>query len=240
MIGRVLVALLIVCSTSCSSDEVATPTTGSTEPPTAASTVEFPTTAPAATTAAPLPTPNGVDPDSPCLQRAVFADPAESEYILPYPVGEEYWVSQSYCFSEGGHSNQLAYDFDLPVGASVLAAREGLVKEVKEDSPDTGRGRGLHNYVFVEHPDGTVAFYAHLMQDGVAVEPGDWVEPGEFIAYAGNSGLTGGPHLHFGVYQDWRPREGEDVPVNFRNASGQHDARGGLAIWRLFEALPVD
>jgi hypothetical protein len=73
-----------------------------------------------------------------------------------------------------------------------------------------------------------------------AVEAGDEVEAGEFIAFAGNSGLTGGPHLHFGVYQDWPPQEGYDVPVNFRNASGQHDSRCGLTIWRLFEALPAE
>ncbi|MDJ0952428.1 MAG: M23 family metallopeptidase [Acidimicrobiia bacterium] len=240
MLGRVLLALLIVCPVSCSTEEVSTATTSAVALPTTGAPAETPETTQLVTSTTDLPTPNGVDPDSPCLQRAVFGDPAESEYLLPFAVGEEYWISQSYCYSEGGHSNQLAYDFDMPVGASVLAAREGVVKEVKEDSPDTGRGRGLHNYVFIEHRDGTVAFYAHLKQDGVEVEPGDWVQAGEFIAFAGNSGLTGGPHLHFGVYQDWRPREGKDVPVNFRNASGQHDARSGLAIWRLFEALPVD
>ena len=79
---------------------------------------------------------------------------------------------------------------------------------------------------------------AHLMQDGVLVEVGDEIAAGDVIAQAGNSGLTGHPHLHFGVYQDWPPEEGRDVPVNFRNAVGQHDSRNGLAVWRLFEALP--
>jgi murein DD-endopeptidase MepM/ murein hydrolase activator NlpD len=174
------------------------------------------------------------------LERAVFGSPADSGYVLPYAPGEEYYLSQSYCFSEGGHRNQLAYDFDMPIGALVLAARAGIVKDVKEDSPDTGLGYGQHNYVFIQHEDGTVAFYAHLMLDGVEVEVGDEVSAGDFIAYAGNSGLTGHPHLHFGVYQAWPPQEGEDVPVNFRNASGQHDSHGGLAVWRLFEALPVE
>jgi murein DD-endopeptidase MepM/ murein hydrolase activator NlpD len=185
-----------------------------------------------------LPAPNGVDPDSPCLLRADFGDPAESDYLLPYHSGEEYYLSQSYCFSEGGHRNQLAYDFDLPVGTEVLAARAGVVRDIKENSPDTGLGYGQHNYVFIEHADGTVAFYAHLMLDGAEVAVGDEVDAGDLIAYAGNSGLTGHPHLHFGVYQGWPPTEGSDLPVNFRNASGQHDARRGLAGWRLFEALP--
>jgi len=238
---RIGLAVLLVVVAACSAEVAETTST-----PAPRATVTTATTLPAPTTTAPtttttrLPTPNGVNPDSPCLERAIFGDPAESDYLLPYAVGEEYYVSQSYCFSEGGHRNQLAYDFDMPIGANVLAARDGTVRAVKEDSPDTGEGYGEHNYVFLEHEDGTVAFYAHLQQNGVAVEIGDAVEAGELIAYAGNSGLTGHPHLHFGVYQHWPPTEGDDVPVNFRNASGQHDSRGGLAIWRLFEALPVD
>lgn len=239
---RILLAIVILLASSCSSSEseltepAPMSTASTTTRVTAAAGEPTPTTA---TTEA-LPVPNGVNPNSPCLERAVFGDPADSLYVLPYQVGEEYWISQSYCFSEGGHRNQLAYDFDMPIGAEVIAARDGVVKEVKEDSPDTGRGRGLHNYVFLQHDDGTVAFYAHLMLDGVEVEPGDEVKAGDLIAYAGNSGLTSGPHLHFGIYQGWPPVEGDDVPVNFRNASGQHDSRDGLAIWRLFEALPTE
>ncbi len=186
-----------------------------------------------------LPTPNGVAPGSPCLERAVFGDPADSAYILPFAVGEEYYLSQSYCFSAGGHRNQLSYDFDMPIGTEVLAARAGVVKEVK-NSPDTGLGYGEHNYIFIQHDDGTIGFYAHLTMDGIEVEVGDEIGTGDFIARSGNSGLTGKPHLHLGVYPSWPPREGYDVPISFRNASGQHGSRQGLAAWRLFEALPLE
>lgn len=180
----------------------------------------------------------GEEPESPCLQRAVFGDPAESNYLLPYPAGEAYYVTQSYCTAGGSHHNQLAYDFNMPVGTEVLAARAGTVKEIRESSPDNGVGDGDHNYVFIQHDDGTVAFYAHLMQDGVLVEAGDEIKAGDLIAYSGNSGQTGGkPHLHFGVYLDWFPQEGRDAPVNFRNASGESDERGGLAVGRRYTAL---
>ena len=231
---RMLLAAAVLLAAACSSAEPeAAATTTRPERASISSTTTDPPEPTTTMGTEGLPVPNGVNPDSACLERAVFGDPADSLYILPFNVGEEYWISQAYCFSEGGHRNQLAYDFDMPVGAEVLAARTGTVKEIKEDSPDTGLGRGQHNYVFIQHVDGTVAFYAHLMQGGVEVDPGDRVT-------AGDSGLTGGPHLHFGVYQGWPPREGRDVPVNFRNASGQHDGRGGLAIWRLFEAQPVE
>jgi murein DD-endopeptidase MepM/ murein hydrolase activator NlpD len=241
---RVRFLILIVLLTGCRAAEEAVPAAGPKPPPPPATTASPPETTPSlppdTTTTTHLPTPVGVNPGSPCLERAVFEDPADSAYLLPFPVGEEHYLSQSYCFSEGGHRNQLAYDFDLPVGAAVLAARAGVVRSIKQDSPDDGQGYGNHNYVFIEHEDGTVAFYAHLMQDGVKVAVGDEVAAGDEVALAGNSGLTGHPHLHFGVYQDWPPREGEDVAVNFRNARGQHDSRNGLVSWRLYIAMAPD
>jgi murein DD-endopeptidase MepM/ murein hydrolase activator NlpD len=163
-----------------------------------------------------------------CLQRAQFGDPAESPYLLPFPPGARYKVTQTYCFPGGGHRNQLAYDFNMPIGADVVAARSGVVINVREDSPDDGRGNGEHNFVFIQHTDGTVAFYAHLQRNGVVVDVGDAVESGQLIASSGNSGLTGSPHLHFGVYQSSALQEGHDVPVNFRNTSYPLDAWGGL------------
>lgn len=182
--------------------------------------------------------PDGVDADSPCLARAEFGDPSQSEYTLPYPVGETHQVTQSYCFSAGGHRLQLAYDFAMPIGTEILAARAGVVRNIKESSPDDGRRNGEHNFVFIQHDDGTTAFYAHLMQNGVEVEIGDQVETGELIGYSGNSGLTSHPHLHFGVYSSWPPTEGYDVPVNFRNADGRFDSNGGLIEGLVYEALP--
>lgn len=166
-----------------------------------------------------------------CIDRAVFGDPAESEYILPYPAGSAYVISQTYCQPLTGHRNQLAYDFAKPIGSDVVAARGGVVRLTRDDVPDDGSGTDptLHNNIYLEHEDGTVAFYAHLRQGSVVVAVGDTVLAGQRIAASGNSGNTGGiPHLHFGVYEDWMPVEGEDVPVNFRNAVGPLDSRGGL------------
>lgn len=172
-----------------------------------------------------------------CLNRARFGDPAASDYVLPYPSGDRYRVLQTYCAPAGGHRNQLAYDFSLGVRAQVVAARGGVVKDVREDSPDNGKGNGEHNFVLIEHADGSVAFYAHLMQYGVDVRVGDVVRQGQPIARSGNSGLTLQPHLHFGVYRGWPTREGYDAPVNFRNATGFLDLRGSLVEGGVYEAL---
>ena len=174
--------------------------------------------------------------ESPCLDRAIFGDPQDSDYILPYPVGASYSIYQSYCNPTAGHRNQLAYDFTIPIGDTVVAAREGVVRQLREDSPDNGEGEGEHNLVFIEHADGTAGFYAHLMQNSVVVEVGDTVETGQYFAQSGNSGESDEPHLHFGVYEDYPPIEGVDIPINFRNADGPLDARGGLIRWELYTA----
>ncbi len=183
------------------------------------------------------PPPAGISPDSLCGRRARFGDPAESQYLLPYPVGETYRIHQSYCFSRGGHSDQLAYDFLLPIGADVLAARSGEVVALYEDAPDDGATE--NNYVFIQHDDGTVALYAHLRRNGIDVEVGDHVAAGERIGASGNSGLglSDAPHLHFGVYRSWPVEDGDDVAVNFRNAQGPLDLLGGLLQGSSYQAM---
>lgn len=177
----------------------------------------------------------------PCLERAVFGDPAQSPYVLPYPVGDSYRLAQAYCYPYGGHRDQLAYDFEMPIGEPVTAARAGLVRRTRNDLPDYGAEQdpGQHNHILIEHEDGTVAFYGHLRQGSVLVREGDHVETGQRIAASGNSGNTlGEPHLHFGVYQFWPAAERLDVAVNFRNAKGPLDDRRGLVPGHDYKALP--
>ena len=180
------------------------------------------------------------EPEScPCLERAIFGDPSESLYLLPFPVGKNYVLSQSYCNPNGGHANQLAYDFAFPIGDTVTAARAGEVLEIREDLADIGNSSdpGAHNHIFIRHHDGSVSFYAHLQENGVLVEKGDQVQAGQQIASSGNSGNTGNfPHLHFGVYESWPAKEGFDLAINFRNAVGPLDELGGLVVDKFYKA----
>jgi murein DD-endopeptidase MepM/ murein hydrolase activator NlpD len=173
------------------------------------------------------------------MERAVFGDPAASPYVLPYPVGCSFRLAQGYCNPRGGHRNQLAYDFDMPIGEPVVAARAGVVRRVRDDLPDTGAtpDPGQHNNILILHDDGTVAFYGHLKQNSVVVRVDQRVVQGQRIAASGNSGNTlGEPHLHFGVYQSWPATEGFDVAVNFRNADGPLNERRGLITGAVYEA----
>ena len=173
-----------------------------------------------------------------CLARAVFGDPADSAYILPFPVGASYPLLQTYCGPQNhGNDNQLHYDFTIPFGDPVIAARGGIVRHVTEHFADNDTNRANHNHMFIEHGDGTTAFYAHLVQNSVLPEVGDRVRRGELIAQSGTSGGTVAV-LHLGVYRTWPVNGGDDVAVNFRNADGPLDERGGLVQGATYTALP--
>jgi murein DD-endopeptidase MepM/ murein hydrolase activator NlpD len=169
------------------------------------------------------------DPDDPqvpsCMEPAVFGPPEESPYVLPYPVGEAYEVFQTYCGPVShGKDGQMSIDFLMPMGSDVVAARAGTVRAVIDRHEDFGRG---FNLVYIEHEDGTTAFYCHLKEKSARVRLDDNVVAGQVIASSGASG-TSLPHLHFGVASRWPVVKPDDVPVNFRNARGKLDDRGGL------------
>jgi hypothetical protein len=129
----------------------------------------------------------------------LYPDRATSPYRLPWPAGITRLCIQGNraVISHRGWS-EFAYDFPMPVDSDVCAARAGEVIQVEVSY----HGRGLDapsNYVCVRHADGTVAWYAHLRQNGSYVEFGQRVRQGERIAASGNVGFSTLPHLHFHV-----------------------------------------
>ena len=187
-------------------------------------------------------------PVSSCMSRATFGNSTTSDYILPFPVGESSEVLQVYCTS-GSHSEQLAYDFIRPFGSEVSAVRDGEVMTVVSHHPDFTTNE-IFNFINVRHDDGTTAFYAHLQQGSTVVAVGDFVFAGQMIGLNGSSGtptacdafILNPPRdqcaiLHFGVYATYPAVHGNDVAINFRNADGTLDTRGGLARLEVYTAL---
>jgi murein DD-endopeptidase MepM/ murein hydrolase activator NlpD len=179
--------------------------------------------------------PPQVEQSAECLERAQFGPPSISEYILPFPARKTYHLSQTYCYRDSTHRNEFAYDFDIPLGGTIVAARAGEVIVVSDDQPNDSPWPNA-NYMKIRHEDGTVASYIHLMQESVRFAVGDTVEQGQVIARSSMSG-TILPHLHFVVFRDEPNVEGEDVPVNFRNSEGPLDARDGLIQGQDYKAL---
>ncbi|UCC49195.1 MAG: M23 family metallopeptidase, partial [Gemmatimonadota bacterium] len=189
---------------------------------------------------------NSVEPEqlSPtCLARADFGEPAESPYVLPYPVGAAYEVAQGYCGSGpwSSHNERFALDFHMPIGAPLVASRAGIVVYIIDDFDDSGMNDDSKlNYIIIQHADGTAAAYVHIQQRSTVVQVGDAVALGQHIANSGNSGFTDNtPHLHFELFSRF-PYDfpGDNIPVTFRNAGGPLDERGGLQYGVTYTALP--
>jgi murein DD-endopeptidase MepM/ murein hydrolase activator NlpD len=168
-----------------------------------------------------------------------FPDWHSSPYVLPYPAGSSYYVNQSNC-TNGGHRGtyKYSYDFVMPIGTTVTAARAGVVADVRMKFRDGQHGELESNWVKIRHPDGTFAHYGHLTEPGALVKLGDQVVAGQPIALSGNSGNTGGlPHLHFHVSPCIDVVRCGTLPVTFRNADANPD---GLESKRNYVALPSD
>ncbi len=124
------------------------------------------------------------------------------QYFLPFKKGTTHNVWQGYK-GRLSHHNENALDFTMPVGTELFAIREGIVIKVVDKNkrhctrPECAQ---YNNYILVYHPDGTMADYAHIKQNGAEVKIGDEIEKGQFIGYSGNVGYTSGPHLHLSVF----------------------------------------
>lgn len=128
----------------------------------------------------------------------------DEDYVYQLPFkNARYIMSQGYN-GPSTHRGINALDFTMPEGQIILAARNGTVVKVKEDS---NRGCPSNdcmsdgNYVRILHDDGTMAEYHHLQFNGALVTQGDVVIQGQEIAKCGATGFATGPHLHFIVFK---------------------------------------
>ncbi|MEI7033072.1 M23 family metallopeptidase [Streptomyces pratensis] len=87
-------------------------------------------------------------------------------------------------------------DFPVGYGAPVMAATDGTVR--------TQWNSAYGNMAIVTMADGTETWYCHLSSTKIRSGP---VKAGDVIGYAGDSGNSTGPHLHFEV----RPGGGASI-----------------------------
>lgn len=145
---------------------------------------------------------------------------------------------------------EYSYDWSMPEGEPILAAREGHIIRFKEDRTGNkmGSGNDRANYVYVRHRDGTVAHYLHLRLGGFTeINPtvaalgsaaGSGIDAdfeiadpvhchaGQRLAGTGNVGVSMFDHLHFAVKRA-APHAGRQyMPVKFQDADVQvHEGR---------------
>lgn len=140
-------------------------------------------------------------------------------YRLPFPAGREHTLTQGNCgaASHGGRF-RYSFDFEMPIGTPVIAARDGVVETVRDDRPDGTRRLGDENFVIIRHDDGELSRYIHLTRGGALVEEGERVAAGDTIARSGDSGRSAFPHLHFDVSDRCGFDGCHTIPSAFLNA----------------------
>jgi len=173
-----------------------------------------------------------------------FGEWQSSPYVLPYPAGASFFVDQGNCSPPGnGHRGvtRFGYDFLMPIGTPIYAARGGIVTQVEESHFDGQvAATGFDNLIVIRHDDGTTTLYGHLTHDGAVVNIGDRVLQGMLVAYSGNTGNSGNkPHLHLSAAScdPWALGTSNcpTLPMNFRNTDANSQ---GLERGRSYTAQP--
>lgn len=93
----------------------------------------------------------------------------------------------------GASSYHRGIDIGCSMGASVVAAASGTVIVATYNYAEG-------NYVCIDHGGGVVTVYMH--NSALLVSVGETVSTGQQIAAAGSTGISSGPHCHFGVRVD--------------------------------------
>ncbi|WP_242917107.1 M23 family metallopeptidase [Pontibacter liquoris] len=142
--------------------------------------------------------------------------PVEAGYFLfPIKPGVRNYLSGTMGEIRSNHFHGgLDIKTDQRIGLQVFAAADGYISRVKSST------YGYGNIIYITHPNGLVTTYGHLSAFGeplatymrqkqyekqqfeleLFLEPGQFpVKRGDVIALSGNTGGSGGPHLHFEV-----------------------------------------
>ncbi len=91
----------------------------------------------------------------------------------------------------------LGIDYAARPGTPIMAAGNGRIIFC-------GRTNGYGNLIKIAHSDGYVTIYAHQRAFRKGIRRGKYVKQGQIIGYVGTTGLSTGPHLHFGLYKNGR------------------------------------
>jgi len=135
-----------------------------------------------------------------------------------YPIAQKDIIRISTKESEAHKIYPHSIDFIVPIGTLVMAAADGVVIDIKDDSDKSGTNRKFEkdeNFIEIRHykPQcfDQYSYYGHIKKGSAKVKVGDKVIAGQIIAESGATGWLANilePHLHFMVAEyDYRTIE---------------------------------
>lgn len=109
----------------------------------------------------------------------------------------------------------LGIDYAAPRGTPIHAAGNGKIIFA-------GFTRGYGNLIKIAHAGGYMTLYAHQKKFARGIHRGMHVKKGQTIGYIGTTGLSTGPHLHFGLYKNGRAiNPASVIKITKRKLSGR-------------------
>jgi murein DD-endopeptidase MepM/ murein hydrolase activator NlpD len=135
-------------------------------------------------------------------------------YDLPFPAGKSYRCLAGNGVGTHKGNVQYSWDFSMPIGDIVVAARDGTVLQIG-DHGNVNAGMA----VLVGHDDGTAATYGHLLRGGILVKKRERILKGEPIGKIGPEAAGAPPHLHFHITRT--DDTVKTIPSRFKGPEGR-------------------
>ncbi len=136
------------------------------------------------------------------------------ELSLVNPAPETRRIASSFGWRIRPYSSQVQFhqgiDYGAPLGSPVVAAGDGIVTKVVSGCVDFRNlycGQQFGNRIEIDHGNGAIAIYGHLLNNSIKIKEGTKVWKNQEIAQVGSSGWSTGAHLDFrikvnGQFQD--------------------------------------
>ncbi len=154
----------------------------------------------------------------------------------PGPEARDYTCGSLAYDGHKGTDIRAATYLEMRKGVAVVAAAPGVVKGRRDGMRDVSirkigreavKGREAGNGAVIDHGNGWVTQYSHLLKGSIVVQKGQRIEAGEKIGEIGLSGNTEFPHVEFAVRHDGKTI---DPFTGLEIGSGCGEAAEGL--WR--------
>lgn len=141
-------------------------------------------------------------------------------------AGDNYITS---CFAPRGGSFHGALDISGSGNPEIIAADGGEVVMVRngDGSPSLG---GFGESVVIKHDNGYYTRYSHMTSGSIVVKEGDKVDKGEKLGIQGNTGISFGAHLDFGISKNMPPyNNNSENPLNHMEIPSHVNNQAGCA-----------
>lgn len=118
--------------------------------------------------------------------------PSNAKWIEPV---SGYTITSAFGYrkapTKGASTYHQGVDMACESGTPIYATRSGTVTRASYQAGGAGY------YVSINHGDGFASIYMHMTR--FVVSNGQSVSQGQLIGYVGSTGVSTGPHLHFGI-----------------------------------------